>query len=159
MSRSALTVLAAVSSSLLLIGSTVLAQPKPASPAPATPGQAAPAAKARWVPPVRGTATIGMIRPVTRVEKGEKGMEVVTRFKIKNMSAGSIALLRIDEYWYDKQGQMLPGATERIRKPILPGEVIDVVLRVPKNDRFFQNQYKFSHANGEIKVEALKKID
>lgn len=157
MSRSALTVLAAVLS--LFISSSVVAQPKPATPASAAPAQAAPAAKARWVPPVRGTATIGMLKPVTKIEKGEKGPEVVTRFKIKNLSTGSIALLRIDEYWYDKQGQMLPGASERIRKPILPGEVIDVVLRVPKNDRFFQNQYKFSHANGEIKVEALKKID
>lgn len=157
MSRSALTVLAAVLS--LLVSSTVLAQPKPATPASPAPAQAAPAAKARWVPPVRGTATIGMLKPVTKIEKGDKGPEVVTRFKIKNLSTGSIALLRIDEYWYDKQGQMLPGASERIRKPILPGEVIDVVLRVPKNERFFQNQYKFSHANGEIKVEALKKID
>jgi hypothetical protein len=157
MSRSALTVFAAVSS-VLLFSSIGIAQTKPAAPASAT-TQTTPAAKARWVPPVRGLATIGMIRPVTKIEKGEKGQEVVTRFKIKNMSTGSIALLRIDEYWYDKQGQMLPGASERIRKPILPGEVIDVVLRVPKNDRFFQNQYKFSHANGEIKVEQLKKIE
>jgi hypothetical protein len=156
MSRSALTVFAAVSS-VLLVNSTVFAQTKPA--APTATAQTAPAAKARWVPPVRGLATIGMLKPVTRIEKGEKGQEVVTRFKIKNLSTGSIALLRIDEYWYDKQGQMLPGATERIKKPILPGEVVDVVLRVPKNDRFFQNQYKFSHANGEIKVEQLKKID
>ena len=159
MSRSALTVLTAVSS-VFLLSSTVLAQqPKPAAPSQAPAAQGAPAAKAKWVPPVRGLATIGMIKPVTKIEKGEKGQEVVTRFKVKNMSTGSIALLRIDEYWYDKQGQMLPGASERIRKPILPGEVVDIVLRVPKNDRFFQNQYKFSHANGEIKVEQLKKID
>jgi hypothetical protein len=152
MSRSALTFLAAVSS-VLLVSSTAIAQSKPAT--TAAPAQATPAAKAKWVPPVRGLATIGMIKPVTKVEKGE----VITRLKLKNMSTGSIALLRIDEYWYDKQGNMLPGATERIRKPILPGEVVDVVLRVPKNDKFFQNQYKFSHANGEIKVEQLKKIE
>ena len=157
MSRSALTFVVAAASSLL-INSTVLAQAK-AAPTPAAPTQAAPAAKARWVPPVRGTATIGMIKPVTKVEKGEKGQEVVTRIKLKNMSQGSIALLRIDEYWYDKQGGMLPGDTQRIKKPILPGEVVEVVLRVPKNDKFFQNQYKFSHANGDIKVEQLKKIE
>ena len=157
MSRSALTFVVAAASSLL-ISSTVLAQAK-AAPTPAAPTQAAPAAKARWVPPVRGTATIGMIKPVTKVEKGEKGQEVVTRIKLKNMSQGSIALLRIDEYWYDKQGGMLPGDTQRIKKPILPGEVVEVVLRVPKNDKFFQNQYKFSHANGDIKVEQLKKIE
>jgi hypothetical protein len=152
MSRSALTFLAAVSS-VLLVSSTVLAQSKPA--AAAAPAQATQATKAKWVPPVRGLATIGMLKPVTKVEKGE----VVTRLKIKNLSTGSIALLRVDEYWYDKQGNMLPGATERIRKPILPGQVVDVTLRVPKNDKFFQNQYKFSHANGEIKVEQLKKIE
>lgn len=158
MSRSALTLFAAAASSLLL-SSTLIAQSKPATPTQAAPTQTAPAAKARWVPPVRGTATIGMVKPVTRVEKGEKGPEVVTRIKLKNMSQGSIALLRVDEYWYDKQGGMLPGDTQRIKKPILPGEVVEVVLRVPKNDKFFQNQYKFSHANGEIKVEQLKKIE
>lgn len=158
MSRSALTLLAAAASSLL-ISSTIFAQAKPATPAPAAPAQAAPAAKARWVPPVRGTATIGMVRPVTKVEKGASGQEVVTRIKLKNMSQGSIALLRIDEYWYDRQGNMLPGDTQRIKKPILPGEVIEVVMKVPKSDKFYQNQYKFSHANGDIKVEPLKKIE
>jgi hypothetical protein len=153
MSRSALTLLAAASS--LVLSSTVFAQAKPAAPAPATPTQSAPAARARWVPPVRGTATIGMLRPVTKVVGGE----VVTKIKLKNMSQGSIALLRIDEYWYDRQGNMLPGDTQRIKKPILPGEVIEVELKVPKSDKFYQNQYKFSHANGDIKVEPLKKIE
>ena len=156
MSRSALTFLAAAAS-FLLISSTAFAQAKPA--APAAPTQSAPAAKARWVPPVRGTATLGMLRPVTKVEKGANGPEVVTRIKLKNLSQGSIALLRVDEYWYDKQGNMLPGDTQRVKKPILPGEVIEVVLKVPKSDKFYQNQYKFSHANGEIKTEVLKKIE
>jgi hypothetical protein len=156
MSRSALTLLAATASSLL-ISSTVFAQgkPAPAAPAPAAPTQSAPAAKARFVPPVRGTATLGMMRPVTKVV----GDEVVTKIKLKNLSQGSIALLRIDEYWYDKQGQMLPGDTQRIKKPILPGEVIEVELKVPKNPKFYQNQYKFSHANGDIKTEVMKKIE
>ena len=104
---------------------------------------------------MRGTATIGMVKPVTKVVAGE----VVTKIKLKNMSQGSIALLRVDEYWYDRQGNMLPGDTKRIKKPILPGEVIEVELKVPKNDKFYQNQYKFSHANGDIKVESLKKIE
>jgi len=37
--------------------------------------------------------------------------------------------------------------------------VIEVELRVPKSDKFYQNQYKFSHANGDIKVESLRKIE
>ena len=152
MSRSALTLLAAAASSLLM-SSTVFAQAKPAT--PSAPAQSTPAARARFVPPVRGTATLGMMRPVTKVV----GDQVVTKIKLKNLSQGSIALLRIDEYWYDKQGQMLPGDTQRIKKPILPGEVIEVELKVPKNPKFYQNQYKFSHANGDIKVEPLKKIE
>ena len=154
MSRSALT-LSAIAISLL-ISSTLFAQQPPAKPAPATPSaQAAPPAKAKWVPPVRGTATIALLRPVTKVVAGE----VVTQLKLKNMSTGSIALLRIDEYWYDKQGNMLPGDTQRIKKPILPGEVIEIEMKVPKNDKFFQNQYKFSHANGNIEVKSVRKFD
>jgi len=150
MSRSALTLLVAVTSSLLFSSAAFAQAAKPAAPA-----QAAPPAKARWVAPVRGTATIGMLKPVTKVV----GDEVVTKIKLKNMSTGAIALLRIDEYWYDKQGTMLPGDTQRVKKPILPGEVVEIELKVPKNPKFFQNQYKFSHANGDIKVESLKKIE
>jgi hypothetical protein len=154
MSRSALTSFAAVASALILTSTVVTAQAKPAQPAPAQKA-AAPAAKAKWVPPVRGTAVINMLRPDTKVVKDE----VVTKIKLKNMSTGSIALLRVDEYWYDKAGQMLPGDSQRIRKPILPGEVIEVELRVPKNPKFFQNQYKFSHANGNIDAKLVKKLD
>lgn len=155
MSRSALTLLAAVTSSVFLSSAAFAQAAKPAAPTQASPTQAAPPAKAKWVAPVRGTATIGMLKPVTKVV----GDEVVTKIKLKNMSNGAIALLRIDEYWYDKQGTMLPGDTQRVKKPILPGEVVEIELKVPKNPKFFQNQYKFSHANGDIKVESLKKIE
>ena len=40
----------------------------------------------------------------------------------------------------------------RYRKPLMPGEVIDVVLRVPTNPKMNSNQYKFEHANGTIKA-------
>ncbi|HSL23820.1 MAG TPA: hypothetical protein VK886_19965 [Vicinamibacterales bacterium] len=155
MSRSALTFASAVACSFLL-NSTVFTQSKPAPAAPAkpAPAQAAPAAKTKWVPPVRGVATIGMLRPDTKVVKDE----VITKIRLKNLSTGSIALLRIDEYWYDKQGNMLPGDTQRVRKPILPGEIIEVELKVPRNPKFFQNQYKFSHANGTIEVKAMKTL-
>jgi hypothetical protein len=149
MFRSALTVVALTTFAFL--SSTVVAQQaKPATPAPA-----APAAKTRFVPPVRGTAVINMLQPVTKVVKDE----VITHLKVKNMSQGSIALLRIDEYWYDKKGQMLPGDSQRIKKPIMPGEIIEIELRVPKNPAFYQNQYKFSHANGNIDAKLVKKFE
>lgn len=150
MFRSAPTLLAAVTVSVALSSSVFAGQAKPASPSPV-----APAAKTRWVAPIRGTAVINMLQPVTKVV----GNEVITHLKLKNMSSGSIALLRIDEYWYDKQGQMLPGDSQRVKKPILPGEVIEIELRVPKNPKFYQNQYKFSHANGAIDAKLVKKFD
>lgn len=169
MSRSARVLFAALSSTALI--STICmagqAKPKPAPAAPSKPAAAAPAAsaaqagapaaKAKWVPPVKGVATIGYLRPVTKLDPKTK--EVVTHLKIKNLSQGSIALLRVDEYWYDKQGNMLPGDSQRWKKPILPGEVVDIELRTPKNEKMFQNTYKFSHANGNIDAKPLKTIE
>jgi len=108
--------------------------------------------KTRFVPPIRGTANIEILAPVTKVE----GNDVVTRLKIRNASLGAIALLRVDETWYDKAGNAMPGDTQRWRKPFLPGEVIDIELRVPKSSRFYQNNFQFSHANGKIDVKTVK---
>ena len=165
MSRSARVFLVALSSTALISSVAFAGQAKPATPAkpgaatPAAPAAPAPAPanKAKWVPPVKGTATIGYLKPVTKVDP--KTNEVVTHLKIKNLSQGSIALLRVDEYWYDKAGNMMPGDSQRWKKPILPGEVVDIELRVPKNPKFFQNTYKFSHANGNIDAKPLKTIE
>jgi len=106
----------------------------------------------RFVPPVRGTADIEILPPKTTVE----GNEVVTRLKIRNASLGAIAMLRVDETWYDKAGNALPGDTQRHRQLFMPGEVIDMELRVPKNSKFYQNNFQFSHANGKIDVKTVK---
>jgi hypothetical protein len=147
-SRPSLAIVVACLAIMFAVPALLAAQGKPAAPAP-------PPAKAKWVPPVKGTADIGYLKPDTKVV----GNEVVTKIKIKNLSLGSISLLRIDEYWYDKAGNMLPGDSQRWKKPFLPGEVIEIELRVPKNPKFFQNTYKFSHANGAIKPKLLKKFD
>jgi hypothetical protein len=106
----------------------------------------------RLVPPIRGEATIEYIGPNTNVVKDE----VVTKFRIRNASTGSIALLTLSETWYDKAGNALGGDTQRWKKPLQPGEVIEVELRTPKNPRFFSNQYQFTHANGKIKATKVK---
>ncbi|MCL4845482.1 MAG: hypothetical protein KJ066_03000 [Acidobacteria bacterium] len=119
--------------------------------------QEAPAKPARkkFVPPVRGVAEIGYLKPVIKVE----GKEVVTTMKVKNLSNGSIAGLRVDEFWYDKGGNMLPGDSFRSRQPINPGEVVDVILRTPRDPRMDRNSYQFSHANGQVKAKILAKIE
>jgi hypothetical protein len=117
----------------------------------------APAAPARpkFVAPVKGVAEIGHLKPQVKVTP----TEVVTTFKIKNMSNGAIAGLRVDEFWYDKAGNMLPGDSQRVRQPIQPGQVVEVVLRTPKNAKMDRNNYRFSHANGQIKAKLLTKIE
>ena len=109
----------------------------------------------KLISPVRGQAEIGYLTPVS---KREGGM-VVTTIKIKNMASAPIAGLKVDEFWYDKAGEPVTGAQPfRYRKPLMPGEVIDVVLKVPTNPKMSSNQYKFEHANGTIKATRLPKL-
>ena len=82
-SRSALALAAFV-----VVVPVAAAQTKPPAPA------AAPPAKAKYVPPVKGVAEIGIVKPDTKVQ----GKEVVTKITVKNLSFGAIHLLRVDEY-------------------------------------------------------------
>jgi hypothetical protein len=143
------------SRSALALAAFVVIVPVAAAQTPPPAPSSAPPAKAKYVPPVKGVAEIGILRPDTKV----KGNEVITTIKVKNLSLGAIHLLRVDEYWYDKKGNMLPGATQRWKKPFMPGEVIEFELRVPKNPDFYQNTYKFTHANGQCKTKNLKPSD
>ena len=138
MTRSLCTVLA-LTGGLLLSGDVTLAQ------APAT----------KLISPIRGQAELGYLRPVSKRE----GNMIVTTIKVKNMATAPIAGLKVDEFWYDKAGEPVTGAQPfRYRKALMPGEVIDVVLRVPTNPKMDRNQYKFEHANGTIKTTLLPKL-
>ena len=129
----------ALTAGLLLTGDTASAQ------APAT----------KLISPVRGEAELGYLKPVTKRE----GNMIVTTIKVKNLAAGPIAGLKVDEFWYDKAGEPVTGAQPfRYRKALMPGEVIDVVLKVPTNPKMDRNQYKFEHANGAIKTKLLPKL-
>ena len=144
--------LACAGAVLLMAGAAVAEQAKPAPAAPAQPAAAGPA---RFGPPIRGVAELGILPPVTK----RVGKEVVTVIKIKNLStAGSIAGLKVDEFWYDKKGDPVSGDTFRYRKPLLPGEVIEVTLRTPVDPKMDRNQYNFTHANGDIKTKRMQKF-
>jgi hypothetical protein len=129
----------ALSAGLLITGDTASAQ------APAT----------KLISPVRGEAELGYLRPVSKRE----GNMIVTTIKVKNLATAPIAGLKVDEFWYDKAGEPVTGAQPfRYRKALMPGEVIDVVLRVPTNPKMDRNSYKFEHANGSIKTKLLPKL-
>jgi hypothetical protein len=130
-------------------------KPAVAPPAATTQKPSDEGASKKLVAPVRGEALIGYLTPVTKRE----GNMIVTTIKIKNLSSGTIAGLKVDEFWYDSEGQPVTGAQPfRWRKPLQPGEVIDVVLTVPYDARAKRNQYQFEHANGKIKTQAMKKL-
>jgi hypothetical protein len=105
-------------------------------------------------PPIRGVAEVGILKPVTKIQ----GADVVTTIKLKNLSKAPIAGLKIDEYWYDKGGNLLPGDSKVVRLLGL-GEVATVVLKTKKDAKMNSNTYQFSHANGKVNTRVLPKIE
>lgn len=119
---------------------------------PATPAPAAPAAPAKWATPVKGLAHIEIIKGPSK----KVGDEVVTVTKVKNVSDGPIALLRLDELWYNGKNVQVTGDTQTIRRPFQPGEVIEITTKSPYKPDLKASQLMFSHANGKIDVKAVK---
>ena len=101
-----------------------------------------------FVAPIRGIAEVAYLTPDTEVIDGE----VITRITIQNRATGAIAGLKVDEFWYDSDGNTVGGDSQRHRQPLLVGEVVTIELRMPRNSRMNRNQIQFSHANGEIKA-------
>lgn len=109
---------------------------------------------AKWVTPIKGTAEVEFIQ----TQPKKVGNEIVTAMKVKNMSDGAIALLRIDEYWYNKRREQVGACTSRVRQPISPKQIVDVEVRCPYESDIDTNQFMFSHANGKIKPTPVKKF-
>jgi hypothetical protein len=112
-------------------------------------------AGAAWAQTVQGMAELGILSPVTKVE----GKEVVTTIKVKNLSKGAIVGLKVDEYWYDKDGNPMPGDSKRLSKPLAPGAVTTIVLRTPVNSKMDRNNYVFSHDNGQVHTTVFAKLE
>ena len=105
-------------------------------------------------PPVRGVARVQILTPETKVE----GNEVISTIWVRNVSKGTITRFTASEYWYDEEGNATPGGSRTHRKPFLPGEVIELELRTGKNEKFYQNQFEFSHANGDVRATVVKSL-
>ena len=159
MKRQTLTFLA-VAGAMLISAGTGAAQgnapvsPRPSAQQPNDEG-AAPKPAGKLVAPVRGQAEIQYTAPQVKRD----GNMVVTTMKVKNVSSAPIAGFKVDEFWYDKSGAPVTGApTFRARRPLQPGEIIEVVLRVPSHPQMNTNSYKFEHANGTIKPTRVPKL-
>ncbi|MGH9373507.1 MAG: hypothetical protein ACRD15_18455, partial [Vicinamibacterales bacterium] len=107
-----------------------------------------------FVTPLKGVATIEVIQAPSKFV----GKEIHTVYKIKNTSAAPIALLKIDEYWYDKAGKLVSSDTQRHRQPFTPGETIEMTTKSPANPGAERSQAQFSHANGTVKPKRVTKF-
>jgi hypothetical protein len=136
------------------IASSAYAQTKPAatSAAATTP---APVAKAGFLTPLKGEGAVQVLQGTSRFDPKLK--EVTTTYKVKNMSSAPIALLKMDEYWYEK-GKMVSTDTQRYRAPFQPGEIIEMTTHAPAsgNPVGWSKQLILSHANGKITAKAVK---
>ena len=133
----------------LLVPAVVFAQSKPAtSTAPA------PAAPAKWVPPIKGEATLEFWQGKQTRVKGE----IVSPLKVKNTSKGSIALLTVEEFWYNPKREIASNGVYRHRALLNPGEVIEFSIKSPDKPGLYTNMLTFKHANGNIKPTKVPKM-
>lgn len=131
--------------------------PAPAKPAaqqatPAKPTTPEPPLPSKWATPVKGLAHIEIIKGPSK----KVGDDVVTITKVKNVSDAPIALLRLDELWYNSKNVQVTGDTQTIRRPFQPGEVIEITTKSPYKPDLKASQLMFSHANGKMDVKAVK---
>ena len=127
---------------LLLVSTAAAQQPPPLT---------------KFVTPLKGQVQVEFTEPQARAE----GNMVVTRIKVKNVSKGPIAGFKVEEYWYNAKGDTVSGApTFRVLKPLMPGDIVEVVLKSPKSPDMSRVNRVFGHANGTVKptkVGAFKK--
>jgi hypothetical protein len=108
----------------------------------------------RLVAPVRGEAVVEVTAPDTKIG----ATEIVTKIRMKNVSKGPIAGLRITETWYKGQ-EALSGDVYRHPRPLQVDEVIEATLSVPRSRVVgARNRYDFAHANGTIKANSVKSL-
>ena len=109
----------------------------------------------RLVATMRGPGQIGYLTPVTRRDRNE----IVTTFRIKNVSTGALAGFKVNEFWYDGAGDTVTGDSFRMRRPFLVDEIIEVELRVPQNSRMENSNYEFTHQNGVVEASLFDEME
>ena len=116
-------------------------------------------AQAKYVTPIKGEAEIKLL-PI-KPEPDHKAKLVRTIIRLKNNSpTGSIAGLKVIQYWWDKANSPQPVAAvpQRLKKPLQPGEEATITLELPIDPKMFRDSYQFDHANGKIKVKQVNKF-
>ena len=140
----------------LCLGGLTAAAQTPAADQPKAPELKPVLAGKKFTPPVRGEATIDFVKSPTRRD----GTTLVTKILVKNTSNAPIARLTIDETWYDKSNNLIPGGKGVINGLLQPGEVQTIEIRTPVNANMSASMLQFSHANGTVpKPHSVKAMD
>jgi hypothetical protein len=122
--------------------------------AQAAPAAQAPAAAKPWVPPQKGEVTVDFIQAKPARIKGE----IQTKLRVKNTSKGSIALLSVEEIWYNTKREIASNGTYRHKQLINPGEVVEFTISSPEKPDLYTNMLMFKHANGTVKPNKVTKM-
>jgi hypothetical protein len=77
---------------------------------------------------------------------------------VKNTSKGSIALLSVEEIWYNTKREIASNGTYRHRALLNPGEVIEFKITSPEKPDLYTNMLMFKHANGTVKPTKVAKL-
>lgn len=138
------------------IPSVSASQAKPAPPAPAPAGGATSTAPAKWVPPMKGLVTVDFIQGKPEKVKGD----IVTKLKIRNTSKGAIALLSVEELWYNSKREIVSNSGAVKNKSLLnPGDVAELTLVSPSKPDLYTNMLSFKHAYGDVKPTKVTKFN
>ncbi len=136
-----------------LIATPASPQTKPAQTKPAAPAQT-PADPAKWVPPVKGQAYVEVIQGKSR----RVGNEIQTTLKVKNISKGSIALMQVEEFWYNTKRDIVSNDRYVHKKLLNPGEIVEFTMHSAAKQDLYTNMYTFKHANGSIDIKKVTKF-
>jgi len=131
------------------------AKPAPPPPAPAA-GGATTAAAVKWVPPMKGLVTVDFIQGKAERVKGD----IVTKLKVRNTSKGAIALLSVEEIWYNNKREIASNSGAVKNKSLLnPGDVVELTLISPAKPDLYTNMLMFKHAYGNVKPTKVTKFN
>ena len=102
----------------------------------------------------RGPAPIDYTQPRATREANF----IVTTFRVQNQADNALAGFQVDEFWFDSDGNTVTGDRVRFREPLLPQEVVEIELRVPRNPAMDRSNYEFTHQNGDIEPNLVEEL-
>lgn len=106
------------------------------------------------VPTVRGLVDIEYTQPIRR-----RGSRIVTTtMRVRNQSRHAIAGFEVSEVWYDSDANIVTGGQIRFREPILPQQVVDIQVEVPRDPDMVRSNTEFSHQNGDVRQSLVPEL-